>query len=82
MGRAGAADGGGDRLGVLEVCGQRLDPLVEPARVAAEPGDVPAVVEEAAGEIAAADPGDADDERAAAHAAAPCARTVLRRTWL
>ena len=41
----GAANSGGDRIGVFEVGGQRSIRLVEPARVAAEPGDVPAVVE-------------------------------------
>jgi hypothetical protein len=54
VGRGRATDGRGDRLGVLEVGRQRLDALAEIARVAAEPRDVPAVVEEAPGEVASA----------------------------
>jgi hypothetical protein len=66
-GGAAPPHGRGDRLGVFEVGRQRLDAIAEIARVAAEPRDVPAVVEEAPGEVASADPGDADDERAIAH---------------
>ena len=59
-----AADNG---LGVLEVRDQRRDPLVDAVRVTAQTSDLPAVGEQTPREIASADAGDADDERAPAH---------------
>ena len=45
--RRGAAHRRGDRVGVLEVGGERRDALVEVRRAAAQPGDLPAVGEQA-----------------------------------
>ena len=62
--RRGAAHGRGDRVGVLEVGGERRDPLVETVGATAQARDLPAVGQQALREVAAADARDADDERA------------------
>ena len=58
------AHGRGDRLGVLEVGRKRRDSLVETRGPAAQTRDLPAVGEQALCDVASADAGDADDERA------------------
>ena len=65
--------GCGDCVGVEEIGAQRRDSLIEPLRTAAETGDLPAVGEQALGEVPPADARDADDERAPAHCAFPFA---------
>src|SRR5262249_52781861 len=55
-----------------EVGGERRDPLGEVARSPAEAEDLPAVADQPAGEVPAADSRYADDERAAAQ------RTIVR----
>ena len=71
--RREASHGCGDCLGVEEIGAQRRDALIEPLRTAAETGDLPAVGEQALGEVPPADARDADDERAPAHCAFPFA---------
>jgi hypothetical protein len=59
----------GNRVGVLEICNQRADPLVDAFRVTTESRDLPTVGEETPGEVPSADARHSDDECTSAHIA-------------
>src|SRR5690349_11885168 len=71
------SDGGSDCVAILEVRRDVLDPRVQCSETAGEACHIPPVSEETRGHVSAADPGCADDQRAAGHANASVMLNML-----